>query len=497
MAPRPSLRRQIRLAIVSDGLFISPTAQLLSRMLTLYVSDILRNRLDPVLLPGSLCCVRAVVRGILGKQLFTGPLGTRNAGVSDISGQQTWDYCPGGPQALASCACIKESMSGSLTSSISSNVKYSCSSTATEDVASAIAVFDFYCSAARAEVVAAGVTDSVAQTYPTPATGNSGGSGSGGAKQTTTKKSGAGGSSSSTSTPGGANGGNGGTNGNGNGNGPKPAVIAGAVIGVIVGLLALGILIWFLVKQARKKQADSAALAASHANLYSNGPEHEGKPELGGNPINNMPPPSPSPSALKPNPMGRTESVSPVSAHGGSAWTPPPNQAELQGQPAPYPPMPPNAAELAGQGRQGSPHMPPNRSELAGGPGYPLQNLPSPNRPELMNQHPGGYDMHPNRPELMGQQGYPQGYPQGQPYPMRAQEYNPYGGQQHPQEAHGQPIYEFPGQQGSYQQPVYEASSTPVPGHSQPPSPQQQQQQQQPQSGWPIAEIGGQHGQAR
>ncbi|OIW25022.1 hypothetical protein CONLIGDRAFT_684907 [Coniochaeta ligniaria NRRL 30616] len=410
------------------------------------------------------------------------------SGLSYAVFSQTWDYCPGGPQALASCACIKESMSGSLTSSISSNVKYSCSSTATEDVASAIAVFDFYCSAARAEVVAAGVTDSVAQTYPTAATGNSGGSGSGGARTTTTKKGGASGTSSPTGAP--AN--DGGASGNDNSNGPKPAVIGGAIAGVVVGLLGLGTLIWFLVKQSRKKQADAAALAATHANLYSNGPDHDGKPELAGDPINTMPPPSPSPSTLKPNPMGRTGSVSPVSAHGGSGWTPPPNKAELQGQYAPYPPMPPNAAELAGQGQQGSPYMPPNRSELMGGQGYPLQSLPSPNRPELMNQQSGGYETHPNRPELMGQQGYPQGYQQGQAYPMRAQEYNAYdGGQQHPQEAHGQPIYEVPGQQGPYQQPVYEASSIPVAGHG------QQPQQQQPQSGWPIAEMEGRYGQAR
>lgn len=75
---------------------------------------------------------------------------------------------------------------------------------------------------------------------------------------------------------------------------------------------------------------------------------------------------------------------------------------------------------------------------------------------------------------------------------MQAQEYNTYQGQQHPQEAHGQPIYEFPGQQGPYQQPVYEANSRPVTGHG-----QQPHQQQQQHSGWPIAEIDGGHGQTR
>jgi hypothetical protein len=358
-------------------------------------------------------------------------------------------------------------MSGSLTSSISSNVKYSCDSTATEDVASAIAVFDFYCSAARAEVTAGGITDSIAQTYPTAAAGNSGGSASGGAKPTNSKNGGAAGSGTSTptGTPGAAVGGAGASD---NGNGPKPAAIAGAVVGVVVGLLGLGILIWYLVKQSRKKQADAATLAAAHMNLYNNGPEdHGGKPELAGNPIAAMAPPSPSPSTLKPNGTGQVESVSPVSAHGGSAWAPPPNKPELHGQPAAYPPMPPNAAELAVQAQQGSPYaLPPDRQELMGGQGYPLQELPSP-----------------NRPELMGQQGYPQGYQQGQTYPMQAQEYNGNGGpEQYPQEAHGQPIYEVPGQQG-----MHEGNSGPVNvGH-----------QQQPHTGWPMAELDGRYGQAR
>jgi hypothetical protein len=39
-------------------------------------------------------------------------------------------------------------------SSITSEVKEYCSSTATEDVASAAAAFSFYCAAARAEVTA-------------------------------------------------------------------------------------------------------------------------------------------------------------------------------------------------------------------------------------------------------------------------------------------------------------------------------------------------------
>jgi len=376
-------------------------------------------------------------------------------------------------------------MYGSLTSSITSNVKYSCASTATEDVASAIAVFDFYCSAARAEVVAAGVTDSIAQTYPTAAAGNTGGGGSGTAKPTTTKKGGASGGPSGTGS--GSSSSSGASNaGSGKSNGPKPAVIAGAVAGVVVGLALLGVLIWFLVKQSRKKkEAEAAALAAAHSDMYNGGggADNGGKSELAGTQITAMPPPSPSPSALKPGAAGRTESVSPVSAHG---WTPPPHKAELHSQPAPYPPMPPNAAELAVQAQQqGSPFAPPpDRPELTGGQGYPLHELPSPNRPA----HAAGAPAYQMPPELMGQQGYVPGYQQGQQtYPMRAQEYNGYGGggQQYPQEAHGQPIHEFPGQHAQYG-----GNPSPAAGHGGSP-------QQQTHPGWPMAELDGRYGQTR
>jgi hypothetical protein len=362
-------------------------------------------------------------------------------------------------------------------------VKYYCDSTAIEDIASAIGVFDFYCSAARADVTAIGITESIAQAYPTASAGNLGGGGGGGAKPTTTDK--ATGTDRSSSTAGAANGG-GSADGNG---GPKTAVIAGVIAGVVVALIGVGALIWFLVKQSRKKQADAAALAATNANLQNQGPDYNGKPELAGNPIN--PPHSPSPSMLKAHAGNRVETISPVSAH-GSAWTPPPSKAELHGQGAPYPPMPPNAAELAGQGQQGSLYMPPNRPELMGAPGYPMP----PHRPELMGQQPAGYPTSPNRPELMGQQDYPQGYQQGQGYPMRAQEYNGYNnGQQYHQEAYGQPVYEFPGQTGPYQQPVHEAHSRPVTGHG-----QQQHQQQSHHDGWgpgPMAELDGRYGQGR
>ena len=72
----------------------------------------------------------------------------------------TYSLCPEGPQALASCACIKDGMSNFVSSVITSSVKYECSSTNTADISSALAVWNLYCSAARKEVVPEGITAS-------------------------------------------------------------------------------------------------------------------------------------------------------------------------------------------------------------------------------------------------------------------------------------------------------------------------------------------------
>ncbi|KAL2136443.1 hypothetical protein VTI74DRAFT_3676 [Chaetomium olivicolor] len=53
---------------------------------------------------------------------------------------QSYNVCPGGPQALASCVCLKEGMTNEVLKTITSSVKEGCSSTATEDVSSAVAV---------------------------------------------------------------------------------------------------------------------------------------------------------------------------------------------------------------------------------------------------------------------------------------------------------------------------------------------------------------------
>ena len=50
------------------------------------------------------------------------------------------NLCPSGPQALASCVCLKEGMTLNVLKDITSSVKWDCSSSATEDVSSAVAV---------------------------------------------------------------------------------------------------------------------------------------------------------------------------------------------------------------------------------------------------------------------------------------------------------------------------------------------------------------------
>lgn len=68
--------------------------------------------------------------------------------------------CPEYPGALASCVCAKDGNSGLVSSMITSNVKYFCDVTATEDVTSALAIFDQYCKAAKGEVKPVGITAS-------------------------------------------------------------------------------------------------------------------------------------------------------------------------------------------------------------------------------------------------------------------------------------------------------------------------------------------------
>ncbi|RYP37342.1 hypothetical protein DL767_002985 [Monosporascus sp. MG133] len=231
---------------------------------------------------------------------------------------QTDDYCPGDPQALASCVCLKEGISRIASSVITSNVQYWCASTATDDISSAIAVFDYYCSAAKAEVTPDGVTESVS---PTAETGNTVYSGP---TQTSESTPGfddtdIGGSGSGDSGFDGSSFDNlgfedpGGELSSGSPNGrpapPNTGAIVGAVVGVVVGLALIGAAAFFLWRRSRKAKSAVAANGDLHIGT--------GKSELDGTVVATAPvsPPnsSPSPSGSNAQHPSRTDNISPVS----------------------------------------------------------------------------------------------------------------------------------------------------------------------------------------
>lgn len=69
--------------------------------------------------------------------------------VSDVVQSQTGDACPTAPLALVSCVCVKDRNSQTVSSLLARSVSYSCSSTASADVSSALGVLDYYCSAGK------------------------------------------------------------------------------------------------------------------------------------------------------------------------------------------------------------------------------------------------------------------------------------------------------------------------------------------------------------
>ncbi|OTA80854.1 hypothetical protein M434DRAFT_37767 [Hypoxylon sp. CO27-5] len=238
---------------------------------------------------------------------------------------QTYDLCPEGPQALASCACIKSGMSGYVSNEISSDVKYSCDSTATEDISSALNVFELYCSAAKALTTPAGVTESVQQTS---AIGHSGTSG----PEETGVTGGSGGVEGPVES---------GSNNGGSGvdltNRSNIGTIVGAVVGVAAGLAIAGLVAFFLWRRARLNRGREETVLPPTT-------EYSGKPELDGAVAAPTSAASPDSSMLKDQGITRDDNVSPVSAYSS------PNASELQGQGAyPAPPPIPQMPELHDQ----------------------------------------------------------------------------------------------------------------------------------------------------
>ncbi|VBB80131.1 Putative protein of unknown function [Podospora comata] len=389
------------------------------------------------------------------------------SGLSYALQGQTRGLCPAGPKALASCACLKEGMTLELSREITSSVKAYCRSTATEDVSSAISVYNYYCSAAENKVTAAGVTNSVDQTY---ATGVSGGV------------------PRATDGPGSSGGGSSGGDSNTDNNSSRTnlGMIIGIAAGAIGGIVLLGALIWRLCKSSRnrREQERLAALAAPP-------PQPSVEPKLApptyrpfASPIAAVnkptfasdvvaaPPPvdSPAPSStLRVNSPGRTDNVSPISTTGpysppqnqsavhSALFPPTPGTSELHAQtPSPYnSTSPPNAPELHGQAAASSLYPPmPGTSELQSqntqpvlAPPNPYHSPAQPRAPELYGQ--GAPQA--NRPELQGQGAMvppsphaPELYGQGAPMANRPELAGQ--GAMYPGQPHSQNMSELQGQ---------------------------------------------------
>ncbi|KAK4034595.1 hypothetical protein C8A01DRAFT_38951 [Parachaetomium inaequale] len=410
--------------------------------------------------------------------------------------------CPSGPQALASCVCLKGGMTNDVLKEITSSVKYQCSSTASEDVSSAVSVFNYYCSAAAAQVTAAGVSNSVEQSYPAsrapggPQQTGAGGSGGGNGNS---NSNGSGTGNGNGNGDAGSNGSNGSTQGGDSqtSSSPSTGVIVGAVVGGVGGLALIGAIVFFVLKAVRKNRPDSLRIP-------DNAPGTDdppvplvplgGKSELHSESIAGpLPAPSPSPSTLKAAVPARADNVSPVSAHTGAFTPPPNNQSELSGQASFLPPMP-NRPELHSQPTGSPPPLSPGRPELQGqGQTAMFATPPPPNAPELYGQG----SPQPNRPELQGQGAMspgppnaPELYGQGAPSPNRPELHGqgamyatPPPANMSELQGQGSQFYNAnpnrPELAGQYNYSPQQQQSYPSP---QSPHMQQQQQQQQPYS---------------
>ncbi|KAL6894958.1 hypothetical protein GGI43DRAFT_411543 [Trichoderma evansii] len=199
------------------------------------------------------------------------------SGVASAILDQTELYCASGPQALASCVCIKSGMSGRISSTLTSYVKWNCDNTATADVTSALDVFAVYCSAAEKKIVVS-VNETATESYPHPTnrntalpseTGSGGGDGGGDGGGSS------GGSGGSNPTQGGKDGSSsGGNGGNKSSSINKTAVIAACVLGGIVLIAGVG-LVAFFVRRKRNRQLRGEPLPPT-----TDGPNYQGPPEL-------------------------------------------------------------------------------------------------------------------------------------------------------------------------------------------------------------------------
>ncbi|RXG41774.1 hypothetical protein VDGE_30526 [Verticillium dahliae] len=177
----------------------------------------------------------------------------RRAVSRAVIDQTSWN-CAAGPQALASCVCMKEGILYDVYESMTVWARLNCGFQNKDPLHSANDVLNYYCSAAESQVVAV-VTDTATQHYPTASEG--GGSGSGAPQATGAS---------------GDDGSSGDSAGDGGGGGISQAgTIAAAVLGGVFGLvIIIAIIFWLL----RRSKTAAAAAAATET------PESTGKPEL-------------------------------------------------------------------------------------------------------------------------------------------------------------------------------------------------------------------------
>ena len=86
--------------------------------------------------------------------------------VSFAIGDLTFSLCPADPGPLASCACVQDQNFLEVSKILTSSVKVQCTDTATEDISSAIEVYNAYCSAAKGLITPTGITASGKYIFP-------------------------------------------------------------------------------------------------------------------------------------------------------------------------------------------------------------------------------------------------------------------------------------------------------------------------------------------
>ncbi|OAA78700.1 hypothetical protein LEL_05523 [Akanthomyces lecanii RCEF 1005] len=195
-------------------------------------------------------------------------------GVVEAVMSQSSYLCAAGPQALASCVCLKPGILGKASQSLTSSVKYNCDNTALADVSAAADVLDYYCQAAQKKVIAT-VSQSISETKATSL---------GQATRPTSNGSDAPKNTAATGET--SDGSKNPKAGSGGGGLSKGAIIAIAVLGALVAIGVIAFMVIFARRRNRKVKTLEATNSVTgqspyppHSELATNSPssEMEGK----------------------------------------------------------------------------------------------------------------------------------------------------------------------------------------------------------------------------